>query len=45
MIYQKRQKPEHTKEKLSDFEKTFLNDQGLPVPTTTLPDILKEKEK
>ena len=45
MICQKRQKLEHTKEKLSDFEKYFLGDQGLPVPTSTLSDVLKEKEK
>ena len=45
MICQKRQKPEHTKEKLSDFGKYFLNNQSLPVPTFTLSDILKEKEK
>ena len=45
MICQKRQKPEHTKEKLSNFGKYSLDDQGLPVPTSTLSDILKEKEK
>ena len=33
-----RQKPdhEHTKEKVSDFGKYLLDDQGLPVPTSTL---------
>ena len=44
MICQKRQQLEHTKEKLSDFGKYFLDDQGLPVPTSTLSDISKEKE-
>ena len=42
MICQKRPKPEHTKEKFSDFGKYFL---GFPVPTSTLSDILKGKEK
>ena len=45
MICQKRQKPEHIKEKFSDFGNYFLDDQGLPVSTSILSDILKEKEK
>ena len=45
IICQKRQKPEYAKEKLSDFGKYFLDDQDLPVPTSTLSDILKEKKK
>ena len=40
-----RQKPKYIKEKLSDFGKCFLDDHGHPVPTPTLSDILKEKEK
>ena len=39
---QKDTKPKHTKEKLSDFGKYFLDDQGLPVPTSTLSDFKGE---
>ena len=40
MICLKRAEPEHVKEKLSDFGKHFLDDQGLPVPIS---DILEGK--
>ncbi|KAF8426196.1 hypothetical protein EV426DRAFT_715555 [Tirmania nivea] len=45
MMCQKREEPEHAKEKLSDFGKHFLDEQDLPVPISTLSDILKEKDK
>ena len=35
----------YAKEKLCDFCRHFMDDQGLGVPVSTLSDILKEKEK
>lgn len=45
LICLEREKPEHAYQKLSDFGKLFLDKQGLPIPTSTLSDILKEKNK
>ena len=48
LICQKREKVKYAKEKLCDFRKAlcgFVDNQGLPVPVSTLSDILKEKDK
>jgi len=45
IICRKREEPEFAKEKLSEFGKHFLDDQGLPIPTSTLSDFLKKKDK
>ena len=45
LICQKREEVKYAKEKLCDFGRHFVDDQGLPVPVSTLSDILKEKDK
>ena len=45
LICQKREEVKYAKEKLCDFGRHFVDNQGLPVPVSTLSDILKEKDK
>ena len=40
-----KKEPAHAKEKLSEPGKHFLDNQDLPVPSSTLSSIFKEKEK